>query len=173
MSRRRGANEVKTAQIQHLLAPSFPIFAPFLGNLGELQSDSTLPNVYVALDLIDNAIVRFCGSNLAMNFLRQNPRPVHSMERMKSGALDIYMNSLSFVRQTLTQDEEMSEGMGNAMLGTVVCLAFYDVSNHVSVIILMLAEKTQSDAKSELPSMEHSYERINKDCSGTGGVSKA
>ena len=128
LARRRGGVAHSRASSAHPLSPTIPSFVPYLDSWDDVQVCSDVASIYLSLDIVDEAVVRLCRTNLALNFLRQQPRTVNKLDMESEGSLQVYTGSITFVRQTLLQGEALSESVSDAMLGTIVCLAFFDVS---------------------------------------------
>lgn len=129
MSRRRGGCTPSSRTTPtHPLSPTIPSFVPYLDSWEDSQAASNVASIYLALDIVDEAVLRLCRTNIALNFLRQEPRAVNKLNMESDECLKVYTRSISFVRQTLLPGESLDESVSDAMLGTIVCLAFYDVS---------------------------------------------
>jgi hypothetical protein len=129
MSRRRGGcTPSSRSPSTHHLSPTIPSFVPYLDSWEDTQAGSNVASIYLALDIVDDAVLRLCKTNLALNFLRDEPRAVNKLNMESDECLKVYTRSISFVRQTLLPGEILDESVSDSMLGTIVCLAFYDVS---------------------------------------------
>jgi hypothetical protein len=130
MSRRRGGcTSSSRTTPTHPLSPTIPSFVPYLDSWEDSQAGSHVASIYLALDIVDEAVLRLCRTNLALNFLRQEPRAVNKLNMESDECLKVYTRSISFVRQTLLPGEILDESVSDSMLGTIVCLAFYDMQN--------------------------------------------
>ena len=131
MARRRSGVSRSRASSAHPLSPAIPSFVPYLDSWDEAVSDSNVASIYRSLDIVDDAVIRLCRTDLALNFLRQNPHSVSKLDMDSSDSLQVYTRSISFVSQAITSlfhGETLNESTSDEMLGTIVCLAFYDVS---------------------------------------------
>jgi hypothetical protein len=126
MARRRGGATPSKTTPTHPLSPTIPSFVPYLDSWEDSDGGSNIASIYLALDIVDEAVLRLCRTNPALNFLRQEPRAVSRLDM--DDCLKTYNRSIGFVRHTLLQGESLSESVSDTILGTIVCLAFFDVS---------------------------------------------
>ncbi|KAH8179046.1 fungal specific transcription factor domain-containing protein [Sarocladium implicatum] len=133
MARRRTGVVRSKPGSTHSPSPTMPFFVPYLDAWDEKLSDSNVASIYRSLDIVDDGVVRLCRTNLALNFMRQKPLEVSKLNMDSSDSLQVYTRSISFVSQAITslpRGQTLNESTSDEMLGTIVCLAFFDMQNH-------------------------------------------